>query len=391
MDITLTKEADALRATALAFAQRALTHDQIRALEGTDRGFEPAVWRDMATMGWSGCVFPFELGGSGLGLFELALIVEACGQAALPSPLFATVVEAGMLLLESGVDRHRAEWVPRIATGDAILTTAVFEPGNAEVETVETTAAPVPGGYRIDGAKTFVRDAGSARAIVTLARSAQSPDGLVFLLVPSNARGVRRQRLACSGGEALWEVTFSDVSLPATVLVTEPGQALAALDRLLARGACLKAAELVGIGQAALDLTVAYAKTRVQFDRPLGSFQAVQHHCATMYRDLRVSRLLMWEAAARLAAGQPAKREVAMAKAKASDAIPALTRTAHQIHGAIAYYRDYPLELHYTRAIAAAAAYGNATYHRRTLAQRLAHAPDTLRGDTHQGLAVHQG
>ncbi|MBI2203569.1 MAG: acyl-CoA/acyl-ACP dehydrogenase [Candidatus Rokubacteria bacterium] len=388
MDITLTKEADSLRSTALAFAQHALTHDRIRALEGSDGGFEPDVWRDMATMGWSGCVFPLEMGGAGLGLFELALIVEACGQAALPSPMFASVVEAGMLLLESGVERHRAAWVPRIAAGDAILTTAVFEPGNAELETVATTATPLPGGYRIDGTKTFVRDAATARAIVTLARCPDSPDGLALLLVPSGLRGVRRQRLSSSGGEALWEVAFDGVSVPATALVTEPGQALAALDRLLARGACLKAAELVGIGQAALDLTVAYAKTRVQFERPLGSFQAVQHHCATMYRDLRVCRLLMWEAAARLAAGQPAQREVAMAKAKTSDAIPALTRTAHQIHGAIAYYRDYPLELYYTRAVAAAAAYGNATYHRRALAHLLAHDLDTFRGDIHHGLPV---
>jgi alkylation response protein AidB-like acyl-CoA dehydrogenase len=150
---------------------------------------------------------------------------------------------------------------------------------------------------------------------------------------------------------------------------------------MIERAAALKAAELTGIGQAALDLTVAYARDRIQFGRPIGSFQGVQHHCAEMSRDLTVTRLLARQAAARIDSGRDARREVSIAKAKASEVIPALTRTAHQIHGAVGYYRDYPLELSYHRAIAAAASYGTAADHRRALARLLREEPAAFRGE----------
>ncbi len=146
------------------------------------------------------------------------------------------------------------------------------------------------------------------------------------------------------------------------------------------RGACLKAAELLGIGQAALELTLEYAKTRVQFGNPLGRFQAVQHHCANMYRNLEACRLLIYQAATRLSAGQSAEREVAMAKAKTSEAVPVITQLAHQIHGAVGYYRKYPLGLYHDRALAAQAAYGIAWQHRRRLAQLLRQDPRGFRG-----------
>lgn len=390
MDITLTEEQELLARTALAFARTALKADRIRELEATEPGFDAGTWRQMAAMGWAGAVFPPEYGGADLGLLELALIVEALGQGAVPSPIFSTVIEAGLLLLDGGSLAQRRQWLPRIATGQAVLTTAVLEPhgGMAPAE-IRTTIARTPAGFRIEGVKLFVRAAGPAEAILALGRTGEAPEDLTLLLVPRAAAGLRCQRLRAAGGETLWEVGLDGVMVPADAVVGEPGRAWPLIERLLLRGACLKAAELVGIGQAALDLTVSYAGTRVQFDRPIGSFQAVQHHCADMYRDLQACRLLVWQAAARLAGGRPAAREVAMAKAKASEAIPALTRMAHQIHGAIAYYRDYPLELYYHRALAAQAAYGDARVHRGTLARLIREALDRFRGDTPHELPVH--
>lgn len=390
MDITLTEEQQLLARAARSFAQTALKADRIRELEVTDHGFDAGTWRQMAEMGWAGAVFPPEHGGSGLGLFELALIVEALGQGAVPSPVFSTVIEAGLVLLEAASPAQRRDWLPRVGTGQAILTTAVLEPhGGMAPGEIRTTIARAPAGFRIDGVKLFVRDAGTAEAILCLGRTGVAPEDLTLLLVPREALGLGRQRLRPAGGEALWEVSFEGVTVPADSVVGEPGQAWPLVERLHQRGACLKAAELVGIGQAALDLTLSYAKTRVQFDRPIGSFQAVQHHCADMYRDLQACRLLVWQAAARLSAGRPAAREVAMAKARASEAIPALTRLAHQIHGAIAYYRDYPLELYYHRAIAAQAAYGDARVHRGTLARLIRTDLDRFRGDNPHELPVH--
>ena len=295
-----------------------------------------------------------------------------------------------MLIDEAGSAGQRDAWLPRIAAGEAILTTAVFEPGNVYGSgEMATLIGSTPRGLRVSGTKTFVRDAGTATALLCLGRAEKNPAELTFVLVPGDAPGIARRHLQAAGGESLWQVTFNDVVVGRAAVLGEPGKAAPHLHRLLLRGTAMKAAELIGIGQAALDLTVAYAKERVQFGRPIGSLQAVHHHCTEMYRDLQVSRLLAWQAAARLGSGAPAEREVAMAKAKASEAIPALTRTAHQIHGAVGYYRDYPLELYYHRAIAAAAAYGDAGHHRRALASLMRDNVDRFRGDHAHALPVH--
>lgn len=390
MDITLSEDQKLIAETAVSFAKRALKADRIRELEISENGFDAAVWREMVEMGWAGAVFPAEYGGSGFSLLELALIVEALGHGAVPSPIYSTVVEAGVLLLEAGSPAQRSHWLPRIADGRSILTTAIAEPAEGlRPEEVHTQIVRIGSSFSVNGTKLFVRDAGVAEAIVCLGRSGDSTADLMLVLVPVDTAGVRRRRLWAAGGEALWEVTFDEVKVTAESVVGSPGQAWSHAERLLLRGAALKSAELVGIGQAALDLTVEYAKTRVQFGRPIGSFQGVQHHCTEMYRDLTVSRLLAWQAAVRLGEDRQAAREVRMAKAKTSEVIPELTRTAHQIHGAFGYYRDYPLELYYHRAVAAAAAYGDAGHHRRELARLLREDIARFQGDHRHELPVH--
>jgi len=390
MDITLDEDQTLLHETALSFAQSALTPKRIRELETTPDGFDTGVWKEMAQMGWAGAPFPEIYGGAEVGPFELGLIVEALGQGALPSPLFSSVIEVGMLLLDAGSEDQKREWLPQIASGDAILTTAITEAGGGlSPQEIRARIEPTGNGFRIDGAKLFVRDAGAAKAIICLARAGNKPDELTLALVRTDAPGITRRRLDAAGGEALWEVRFENVTVDADAIVGQSGQAWPHVARLLLRGAAFKAAELVGIGKASLALTLDYAKTRIQFDKPIGSFQGVQHHCAEMFRDLEVSRLLAWQAAGSLGDGLAGAREVAIAKLKCSRAIPALTRTAHQIHGAIAYYRDYPLELFYHRAIAAQAAYGDAAHHRRVLAAMLTNDLPQFRGQGRHELPVH--
>jgi alkylation response protein AidB-like acyl-CoA dehydrogenase len=351
MDITLNEEQSLIAHTALEFAREHAPPARVRELESTENGFDPSVWRRMAEMGWAAAALPEKHGGAGLGLFELSLIFEALGQASLPSPLFATIVEAGLLLAQTGSDEQASHLLRPVASGATLLTVALMEhSGSLAPEAITLSLSNTGESLCIDGTKLFVRDAGVAQAILCVARSGPAPNDLSLILVPADAPGLRRTRMAAAGGEALWQVHFDKVQLP-------------------------------GIGQAALDLTVAYARDRIQFGRPIGSFQGVQHHCAEMARDLTVTRLLARQAAARIDSGRDAQREVSMAKAKASEAIPALTRTAHQIHGAVGYYRDYPLELSYHRAIAAAASYGTAADHRRALSRLLREDSLAFRGD----------
>jgi len=390
MDITLNSEQSLIAETARAFAKDALPAARIRELESSENGFDSATWRQMAELGWAGAVFPDEYGGSGLGWMELALIVEALGRGAVPSPMFAAVVEAGAMLLEAGSPEQRRAWLPRIAAGQSVVTSATIEAdGGCSPHEIRTEIARKGSACVVNGTKLFVRDAGVAEAIICLGREQGDEPRLTLALVPADAKGISRRRLPAAGGEALWEVTFEGVTVPSDAVIGTPGGAWPHVERLSLRGAAMKSAELVGIGQAALDLTVAYAGTRVQFGRAIGTFQAVQHHCADMYRAIAVSRLLVWQAAARLDSSKPALREVAMAKAKASEAIPAVTRTAHQIHGAFGFYRDYPLELYYHRAIAAAATYGDVNHQRRALARLLRNDPEQFRGDHRHELPVH--
>ncbi len=382
MDITLNEDQALIHRTALEFAQEAAPAARVREWESSEHGFDPSVWQRMIEMGWAGAVFPAEYGGSGFTMLELSLIFEALGQASLPSPLFSSVVESGLLLLEAGNAEQRAHWLPRIASGESLLTVALQEPGGGlQPADMRTRLSGVGGSYQIDGTKLFVRDAGVADTIVCVARFGEAADDLALVVVPAGSPGVSRTRLKTAGGEALWEVRFDQVAVDPSQFVGTLGAVAQPVRQLIQRGAAMKAAELTGVGQFALDLTLDYARTRVQFGRPIGSFQGVQHHCAEMLRDLTVTRLLSRQAAARLASGRPALREVSMAKAKASEAIPALTRTAHQIHGAVGYYRDYPLELGYHRALAAAASYGTAPFHRKALAGLMREDMAAFRGD----------
>jgi alkylation response protein AidB-like acyl-CoA dehydrogenase len=398
MDLVASEEQRLLRDSALLFARERMSAERARALEDRaaagDHAHDAELAAEIAALGWLGAALPAAHGGGAVGLLELALLIEACGTAPLPTTLFGSVVEAGLLLADAGSEQQRERWLPDIAEGKAVLAVALLEEG-ARLGPHEVLARATPlggGGYRLDGRKALVRDAGAADALVVAARTAnaetgdadtgaaQTSDteaGVTLLLVERGETGLVVEPQPASGGEPLFTVRLDGVEVGAEAVIGEPGAGWPPIERMLARGAALKAAELVGIGQAALDLTLAYARERVQFGRPIGSFQAVQHHCANIYRELVACRLLAYRAAWALdrAAGDPtepaALRAVVAAKAKASEAIPWATRIAHQVHGGVGYYRDYPLEQHTRRAIAAAAAYGDARYHRRRLAQTL--------------------
>jgi alkylation response protein AidB-like acyl-CoA dehydrogenase len=390
MDISLDQDQQMLHDTAVSFAASAMTPARIRELEETDQGYDASVWRQIAEMGWAGALFPEQYGGAEASAVEMALVVEALGQGAIPSPLFSTVIEAGMLLLEAGTEPQRKTWLPRIAAGDAILTTAIMEAsGGLKPDEIRTRITPSGNRFTITGTKLFVRDAATAESIIVAGRTGEDAADLTLLMVPRNAPGLRLQKMRAAGGESLWEARLDNVTADADAIVGDTGSAWIHIARLQMRGAAFKSAELVGIGQASLDLTVSYAKTREQFGGPIGRFQGVHHHCAEVYRDIQVSRLLAWQAAAALGKGLAGSREVSMAKAKCSDVMPAATRIAHQIHGAVAYYRDYPLELYYHRAIAAQAAYGDAGHHRRVLSHLLNTDIDAFRGEDRHELPVH--
>lgn len=384
MDISLTEDQRLLQDTVAGFARDHADPASARALETAKTSFDAMLWRQIGDLGFAGAPLPEIYGGSGASVLELSLIVEALAAHAVATPIFASVIEAGMLLNDCAHEELKAAWLPGLASGQRIMTVAWLETRRAfDIEWIQTRLNDDGAGAFLSGRKHYVRDAEGADAIVCLARV--NGGELALSVVERTAPGVSLERMPASGGESLWTVSFDKVEVSPDAIVQGNGIA-DAIDRLAQRGAALKACELAGIGQAALDLAVEYAGQRQQFGVPIGSFQAVQHHCAEMFRDVCIVRLLARQACARLDTNRDARREVAMAKAKASEAIPAVTRLSHQIHGAIGYYRDYPLELFFHRAIAAQAAFGDALHHRRVLADMLASDPESFKGDNRHGL-----
>lgn len=377
-----------LREAAQRFVERECSREVVAKLEESGTGYSPDHWRRMAELGWLGLLQAEEYGGAGLGVTELGLVVDLLGGSALQSPLFPTAIEAATLIALAGSDEQKAHWLPQIADGAAILAVALQEPGDElALEDLRTRATATGAGFRLEGEKLFVPYVEAASQLVVVARTGDAADALGLFLVPPAAAGIQLTRLRTSNNDPLYAVRFEGVEVPASAVLGALNGGLPHLMAMLERAAALKCAELVGLGRRALELTLQFARDRVQFGQPIGKFQAVQHHCADMYRDLEQARILMAQALWRLDGGKSASREVSMAKIKASEAIPSVLRMAHQIHGGVGFYADYPLESLYRRSIAAQSAYGSATWHRRKLSQLLRDDPKRFRRDDAHPLA----
>ena len=376
MDIVLTEAQEMLKRSARELLQRECPRELVRAMESDQRGYPPEIWRRMAALGWLGWPFPQEYGGSGGDFFELALLVEELGYAAAPTPFFSSIVLGGLALLEAGTPEQKRSLLPRVASGELLLSLAYLE-GDGELEDtgVDTTAEAQGDGFVLLGTKRFVQDAHVADQLLCVARTQASRStfrGLSLFLVDPKAPSVHLRPLATTAGDKQFEVLLADVQVGADALVGRLHRTGRPLQRTLLQATALKCAEMVGGAQAVLDMTVAYVKWRHQFSRPIGSFQAVQHHCVDMYRDLLVGRMLAYQACWRLARDLPAEQAVSAAKLKLSRAYPAITRMAHQVTGGVSYYVEYPLELYTRRALAAAVSFGGPEEHARRLGEALA-------------------
>ncbi|WP_306359256.1 acyl-CoA dehydrogenase family protein [Nocardia sp. CC227C] len=333
MDLTLTDEQELIRSTAREFLSAA----------------EPSgkLWTRMVELGWTGLPFPEEYGGLGAGFLELCLVLEEVGRARVPSPLAATVACCGMPVLRYGSAAERAAWLPAI-TGGRLLTC---------VEGVGVHEGA------LHGAAMFVPHADIADTLLVIAHA----DRPIAVLIDCATPGISREPLAVVGDES-HRVAFDHVPIPEDGVLPAGAEVAAAID---AYGAAAVCAEMVGGAQAVLDMTVDYATQRAQFGRPIGAFQAVQHHCADMAVEVLGARLLAYEAIWRLAAGLDASTEVALAKSWVSEVYQRVCATAHQVHGAIGFTAEHRLH-HYTRhAMASALAFGDADHHIGTIVKNL--------------------
>jgi alkylation response protein AidB-like acyl-CoA dehydrogenase len=354
MQFGLNESQKILRDSARKFFTGECPSAEVRRLMETDTAFEANLWAKLAEQGYTSIIFPEEFGGVGLGIVELILLMEEAGRALLPGPFFSTVVLAGSVLDAVATTDQKKKYLTPICRGEARSTVALLEAA-ASWDPADVQMTAVDG--KLQGEKLFVPDAAAADWIIVVARNG------VFL-VDSKAKGVRVvPMLGMDLTRKLYCVQFDNT--PAEKLGETPG-----LSKALDVATAGLAAEMVGGMQRTLDITVEYAKTRKQFGKPIGMFQAVQHQCADMYLETESSRSAVYYAAWALEENAPdAAAAVSIAKIYASDASRTVGNRGIQVHGGMGFTWENDVHLYYRRAKASETALGDATFHRERLAR----------------------
>ncbi len=368
MDFDLSKPQKLLKESARALLARACGPGRVRELMGTETAHDEGLWREMAEQGWTGLVVPEAEGGLGLGLVETAAVAEEMGRACLPGAFLSTLFAAA-LIGRAGSEGQRAKYLGPIAAGELKATVALLEEGASwDVDAVKVGAARAGGRLTLNGRKLFVPDAGAADLIVCAARD---DDALALLPVGRGAEGLGvRPTPSMDETRKLYEVTFEGVGVSESDALGAGGDARGALRRALEVSTAVLCAEMVGGMQWVLDTTVEYAKTRQQFGRPIGSFQAVQHMCADMLLMTESARSAAYYAAWALTEGDPqASLAVSVAKAYCSDAYREVANRGVQVHGGIGFTWEHDLQLYYKRSKSSETLFGDATFHRERIAR----------------------
>jgi len=373
MDFSFTEEQEMLRKIARDFLATECPKDLVREMVKDERGYPPELWTKMAELGWTGLIIPEEYGGIGGSFLDVAALVEEMGRACLPGPFFSSLIGT-LAILEAGSKEQKKELLPKIALGELILTLAVSEPDvGYEVDALRCQAVAEGKEYVIDGTKLFVENAHVADLIICVAKSKDSAgqEGVTLFLTEAKSPKLTCTLLETIAGDKQCQVIFKGVRVPESSILGELHRGGEYLKRLLQVATVAKCAEMLGGAQQVMDMTVDYVKERVQFDHPIGSLQAIQHHCANMMIDLEGIRYITYLAAWKVNEGLPFGKEAAMAKAWASEAYRRISDLAHQSHGAIGFCEDHDLPLYSKRAKASEFAFGDAQFQRRFVAQEI--------------------
>ena len=369
MNFAFSEEQEELRRTVRSFLEDKSPSAEVRRLMETEEGFDPAVWRQMAEqLGLQGLAIPEEYGGSGFTYVELVVVLEEMGRALLCAPYFSTIALAANTILHSGDDAARKELLPGIASGETIATLAFTEDnGRWDAEGITMKATKGGNAYTLDGHKMFVLDGHTATLILVAARSG---DGISLFQVAGDASGLSRTALQTMD-QTRKQARLEFSGVPAKLIGAE-GKGWDTLSRVLDLAAVALAAEQVGGAQKCLDMAVDYAKVRVQFGRPIGSFQAIKHKCADMLLEVESAKSAAYYAgwaAAELNDELPVV--ASLAKAYCSDAYFHAAAENIQIHGGIGFTWEHDAHLYFKRAKSSELLLGDATYHRELLAQRI--------------------
>ncbi|HMJ56498.1 MAG TPA: acyl-CoA dehydrogenase family protein [Polyangiaceae bacterium] len=377
MYFAFTEEQEELRRNARRLLETASTTRDVRAAMATVRGYDEKLWRRLGEeLGLTSLAIPEAYGGAGLGFVELAAVMEEMGRALLCGPFFATVCLAASAVLTGGTEEQKRELLPGIAAGRTTATVAFAPPsGRWDAPGSGMTYAARDGGYELSGTSAFVIDGHSADLVLVAARPASSPSdgGPAIFVVPGATPGLeRRARTTMDLTRKQAELTLRQVRLPASALLGAAESGERTLARALDLAKVALAAEQVGGAQRCLDMSLDYAKTRLQFGRPIGSFQAIKHKLADMFVELESARSASYYAAWVAAhSHEELPSAAALAKAYCSDAYFHLAAECIQIHGGVGFTWEHDAHLFFKRAKSSETLFGDAAFHRAVVARQM--------------------
>jgi len=375
VNLDLTEEQQMLKSMAHDFFEKEFPKTLVREMEDDPAGYRPQVWEKMAELGWIGLVIPERYGGAGLSFMDLVVLLEEMGRACLTGPFFSTAVLCTLPILATGSEELKGEFLPKIARGDMTLSLALTEPSSSyKAAGITTKAVPDKDVYIINGTKLFIHDAHIADYLLCVARTkvcSAPEDGVSLFLAGAQSPRIKISPLLSIADDKQNEVIFENVMVPKRNLLGELNQGWPVVKQLLEQAAIAKCAEMVGGADWVVETTVAYAKERVQYNRPIGSFGIIQHYLADMWTEVNMAKRLTYYAAWAIEQGLPCAMEVAMAKAWVNDTYKHCTRMGVQIHGAVGTTRDHDVGLYYRRARQAALLFGDSDSCREVVAQEM--------------------
>jgi alkylation response protein AidB-like acyl-CoA dehydrogenase len=367
MDFEFSEEQKMLATMARHFFSKEYPAATVRDMAADEQGYSPELWKKVAGLGWLGFAFPEKYGGVGGSFLDLAILLEEMGRACFAGPFFSTVLLGGLTILDIGSESQKSTLLPRVANGDIILTMALLETDCRYEAPIETRATKDGKDYIIDGTKIFVENAHVADYILTPAKLRDN--GISLFLADARSPGISIEPLHTETGGKQCEVVFNKVKVPEENIIGEAGKGEEYIEAALRRAAIARCAEMIGGAKRVLEMTAEYAKERVQFGHPIGSFQAIQQEFASLAIDVESSTFITYKAAWMLSEGLPCAEDVAVAKAWVSEAYRRVTVRAHQIHGTIAFTEDHDLPLYYRKAKESELSFGDAGFQRNIVAQ----------------------
>jgi alkylation response protein AidB-like acyl-CoA dehydrogenase len=370
MDFGFSEQQELLRTSARQFLERECPLDLVRRFSDGPHGNAADLWQKMAALGWMGLVLPERFGGLGLSFVDLAILMEEMGRVLLPAPFFSSIALGALTLLETGSDEQRQALLPRLARGEAKVSVALLEAdGLYDPRGISMRASIRGNRATLTGTKLFVADAQVADYVICVARTrrGRNPEsGLsLFMLAMTTPGIVCTPLISMDQTRRLYELSFSRVSVSLEAMLGGRDNAWPMLQRALDKATVALCAEMVGGAEKAMEMCVEYGKTRVQFGRQIGGFQAVKHKIADMKVLVENAKSVVYYAAWALGSDAPeASRAASMAKAYCSEMYPRVTADGVQVHGGIGFTWDHSMHLYFKRAKSSEVLLGNATWHR---------------------------